>query len=297
MSTRTTTVRRLTGALGAEVTGVDLANLDDEGFARVRELWLEHLVLFFPDQDLDPDAHVAFARRFGEPEIHPYSPKLDDEHPEIMVLDSVKAEKFHTDVTFSPTPPIASVLHMVVNPSVGGDTIWTNQHMAFETLSPPMRDLLSGLTARHTAATAGHPEVYADHPAVRIHPETGRPALFVNSGFTSHFLEMHRPESDTLLAYIYEWSAQPGFQCRYSWSAGTVAIWDNRCTQHYGVYDYTERRVLQRVTVLDGERPFGPPARWQPLADQLPYGADPRRDDRPPVPVDERTNSIATTAS
>jgi taurine dioxygenase len=291
------TVRRLSGALGAEVTGIDLADLHDEAFARVRELWLEHLVLFFPGQDLDPDAHVAFARRFGEPEIHPFGPKLDPDHPEVMVLDSVKAERFHTDVTFSPSPPIASVLQMAINPTVGGDTIWTNQHLAFEALSPPMRDLLSGLTARHTAASSGHPEIHADHPAVRTHPETGRPALFVNEGFTSHLLEMRRAESDALLAYLYAWSAQPRFQCRYSWSAGTVAIWDNRCTQHYGVYDYAERRVLHRVTVLDGQRPWGEPARWEPLADELSYGADPGRLDRKPVPVDERTNSIATAAN
>ena len=294
MTTRTMTVRPVSGALGAEVFGVDLTRLDDERFAEIRSLWLEHLVLFFPGQELDPDAHVAFARRFGEPEIHPYSAKLDDAHPEIMLLDSVQTDTFHTDVTFSETPPPASILHMVVCPSLGGDTIWTNQYLAFETLSPPMRDLVSGLTARHNAWPMGHPEISADHPAVRTHPETGRDALYVNSGFTSHFLELRRAESDALLDYLYRWSSQPGFQCRYRWAEGTVAVWDNRCTQHYGVWDYTERRLLQRVTVLDGERPVGPLPRWAPFeGEKVATGTAARRTTTKAAhAVDERTNSI-----
>jgi len=258
-------VTPLSGALGAEVRGVRLAELDEVAFTRLRTLWLEHLVLFFPDQDLDPDEHVAFGRRFGEPEIHPFIRKLDDDHPEIVVLgQDARADVFHTDVTFSPTPPLTSVLHARVMPERGGDTIFTNQYLAYEGLSAPMRDLLDGLTAVHTAATFGHAEIRSEHPMVRLHPETGRPALFVNRSFTKFIPQLTRPESDALLAYLFAWSEQPQLQCRYRWSPGTVGIWDNRCTQHFAVNDYppgTPRRI-ERVTVL-GDEPKGAPTRWE----------------------------------
>jgi taurine dioxygenase len=254
-------VRPITGSLGAEVLGVDLAQVDDELFAELREHWLEHLVLFFPGQQLTPDAHVELARRFGEPEVHPYLPKLDDEYQEIVVLDSdtgVRADFWHTDVAFSPTPPMASILHLVTTPPAGGDTIWSNQYEAYETLSAPMRELLDGLTAVHDAGSHGHPEVNATHPAVRVHPETGRRSLFVNGTSTSHFVELHRHESDALLAMLLRWCERPEFHCRYHWGDGGVAIWDNRCTQHYAVDDYRGGpRVGQRITIL-GDAPVGP---------------------------------------
>jgi len=255
--TASVTVEPMSGALGAQVRGIDLRHLDDHAWGQLHDLWLEHLVLFFPDQALDPDSHVAFARRFGEPEIHAFAPKLDDDHLEVVVLDGVRADEWHTDCTFSASPPMASVLHNVICPPVGGDTVWTNQYLAYERLSAPLRGLLDGLTAVHTAHPMGHPEVQATHPAVRIHPETGRRSLFVNRGFTSHFVELHRPESDALLAFLYGWSEQPAFQCRFRWSAGTIALWDNRCTQHIGVPDFEGRRLLQRVTVI-GDTPVGP---------------------------------------
>ena len=260
MTTTTFDARPLTGTIGAEVHGVDLARLDDDEFAALRSLWLEHLVLFFPDQHLTPDAHVELARRFGEPEIHPFLPKLDDDHPEIVVLDSdtgVRADFWHTDVAFSPTPPMASILHLVQTPAVGGDTIWTNQYAAYETLSAPMRTLLDGLTAAHDAASHGHPEVEAIHPAVRVHPETGRRSLFVNGTSTTRFVELNRAESDGLLALLLRWCERPEFQCRYRWRDGSVAIWDNRCTQHYAVDDYRPPRIGQRITIV-GDAPVGP---------------------------------------
>jgi taurine dioxygenase len=250
-------VRPLTGACGAEVLGVDLRALDADAWAALYATWLEHLVLFFPGQSLDPDAHVALGRRFGEPEIHPYIPKRDDEHPEIVVIDTVGGgvDIWHTDVTFSPTPPMASVLQMMVNPPRGGDTLFTNQYLAYEMLSEPIRDLLDGLTAVHHAAPFGHPEQQAIHPVVRTHPDTGRRSLFVNRTFTSHIRELRRGESDALLQYLYSWSERPDFQCRYAWDVGTIGIWDNRCTQHYAVPDYTgQRRVMHRVAIA-GERP------------------------------------------
>lgn len=258
--TTTFDVRPVSGLIGAEVHGVDLASVDDETFAALRSLWLEHLVLFFPGQTLSPDAHVAFARRFGEPEIHPYLPKLDDDHQEIVVLDSdtgVRADFWHTDVAFAEAPPMASILHLVSTPPAGGDTIWSNQYLAYESLSAPMRQLLDGLTAVHDAGSHGHPEVFATHPAVRVHPETGRRALFVNGTSTSHFVELNRAESDALLAMLLRWCERPELHCRYHWADGGVAVWDNRCTQHYAVDDYRGPRVGQRVTIV-GDVPVGP---------------------------------------
>src|SRR5262245_3279754 len=224
----------IAGALGAEVRGVRLATLDEREFEAVHQALLDHLVVFFPDQHLTPDEHRAFATRFGEAEIHPFIPKLDDDHPEIVVLESSdggKADVWHTDVTFSDTPPLCSVLKMVICPQRGGDTMFSNQYRVYEALSTPMRDLLDGLTGVHTAAPFGHPEVRAEHPAVRVHPLTGRRSLYVNRTFTSHFVELSRPESAALLDYVCTFSEQPRFQCRYRWSVGTIGIWDNRVTQ------------------------------------------------------------------
>lgn len=257
-------VEPLAGALGAEVRGLRLAELGEEDWRALRAVWLEHLVLFFPDQHLSHAEHIALGRRFGEIEIHPFIPKVSDEFPEIVVLDSDKgarADTWHTDVTFSSTPPMASILSMVVCPARGGDTLWTNQYRAYETLSAPIRELVDGLTAVHTASPFGRPEVRAEHPAVRIHPETGRRALYVNRTFTSHFKELRRGESDALLRVLCDWSEQPAFQVRYRWSKGAVGIWDNRCTMHFAINDYDESRVIERVTVL-GDAPEGPAARW-----------------------------------
>jgi taurine dioxygenase len=300
-------VRPLSGALGAEIHGVRLGALDEATWKVVREAWLEHLVLFFPDQHLSHAEHVAIGQRFGEIEIHPFIPKVSDAYPQIVVLDSDKgarADTWHTDVTFSPTPPMASILSMVVCPARGGDTLWTNQYLAYEKLSDPIRDLVDGLTAVHHAAPFGRPEIRSEHPAVRIHPETGRRSLFVNRTFTSHFKELRRNESDALLRMLCEWSEQPAFQVRYRWTKGAVGIWDNRCTMHHAINDYDETRVIERVTVL-GDVPQGPPPRYRPFrqdghssvgddrSDAASAGggeasARPRRG----IPTDPRTNSI-----
>jgi len=254
----------IAGALGAEVRGVRLASLDEREFEAVHRALLEHLVVFFPDQHLTPDEHRGFATRFGEAEIHPFIPKLDDAHPEIVVIESEGgggADVWHTDVTFSESPPICSVLKMVVCPPRGGDTMWTNQYLVYESLSAPVRDLVDGLTGVHTAAPFGRPETCAEHPAVRVHPLTGRRSLYVNRTFTSHFLELSRAESTALLDYLCTFSEQPQFMCRYRWSVGTVGIWDNRVTQHYAISDYDERRRIERVTIV-GDRPAGDPPKW-----------------------------------
>jgi taurine dioxygenase len=286
-------VRPLTGAIGAEVIGPKLSRLDDRQWAELQSLWLEHLALFFPGQYLDADEHVALGRRFGQLEVHPFIPKLDDAHPEIVVLNSHrgggKTNVWHTDVTFSATPPMASILYMQTCPPLGGDTMVTNQYLAYETLSPALKDLLEGLTAEHTAAPFGHPEITAVHPAVRIHPATGRRSLYVNRTFTSHFVELRRSESDALLQYLFSWSEQPNFNCRYSWNQGDIGIWDNRCTQHYAVDDYEDTRVLHRVTVL-GDEPRGGTPRYAAFDDA---GADRGLlDDGGPIAIDSRTNSV-----
>lgn len=289
-------VRPLAGALGAEVRGLRLGALDEGEWKAVREVWLEHLVLFFPDQHLSHAEHVALGHRFGEIEIHPFIPKVSDEFPEIVVLDSDKgarADTWHTDVTFSATPPMASILNMIVCPDRGGDTLWTNQYLAYETLSDPIRELVDGLTAVHHAAPFGRPEIRAEHPAVRIHPETGRRALYLNRTFTSHFKELRRSESDALLRMLCEWSEQPAFQVRYRWSKGAIGIWDNRCTMHFAINDYDETRVIQRVTVL-GDAPRGPEARFPVFRpDQYSAGSSvATAGSRRGVATDPRTNSI-----
>lgn len=260
----------IAGALGAEVRGVHLGTLSDAELAAVHDALLEHLVLFFPDQHLTPDEHRAFATRFGDPEIHPFIPKLDDDHPEIVVIEGTnRADLWHTDVTFSPSPPICSVLKAVTMPPFGGDTMWTNQYAVYEALSEPMRDLLDGLTAVHTAAAFGHPDTKATHPAVRVHPLTGRRSLYVNRTFTSHFVELGPGESKALLEYLCTFSEQPRFTCRYRWTVGTIGMWDNRVTQHYAVNDYgDEARRIERVTIV-GDLPTGNPPRWAPFAGAL----------------------------
>src|SRR5262249_19061730 len=156
----------------------------------------------------------------------------------------------HTDITFSPTPPKASIFHMRQPAASGGDTMFSNQYLAYEMLSDPLRAMLDGLTAIHTGAAFGHPEITVEHPLVRIHPETGRPCLFVNRGYTGYIPQLRPAESDVLLEHLYRWSELPGFQCRYTWAEGDVGVWDNRCTQHFAVADYVGRRVAHRVTVI-----------------------------------------------
>lgn len=261
-------IRPISGALGAEVYGMSLRELDDAGFAKLGDLLLEHLVLFLPGQQLTPDEHRSFALRFGPPEIHPFIPKLDDEHPEIVVLRAgggYIADVWHTDVTFDASPPVCSVLNALEMPASGGDTMWSNQYLAYEALSPPMRQLVAGLHARHDAANYGHPEQNAVHPVVRKHPRTGRPSLFVNRQFTRRIVELSRDESEGLLAVLFAHAEKPEFTCRYAWQPGTIGIWDNRCTQHCAVNDYEGERVISRVTILgDDPQPAFDEPRWEP---------------------------------
>jgi len=270
-------VRPLTTALGAEIHGVDCAApLDDETIASIRKVWLERLVVFFPNQHLDADQQIAFAARFGEvTEGHPVEP-LIAERPELQPIDSVKDRTnfWHTDVTFMAEPPMASMLYSVVVPDVGGDTMWANTRAAYDALGAPLRQFCDTMTAFHYSpyyarivsegggnTWHGHKLeklVPVEHPVVRVHPETGLRNLFVNPGFTVGLRDLPGPQSRAVLRLLYEHMTAPEFLVRYRWSPGTLACWDNRATMHYGIYDYgDERRIMHRV-ILRGDRPHGP---------------------------------------
>jgi taurine dioxygenase len=268
-------VTPVAGALGAEVSGVDLGDLDDATFPQVHDAFLEHQVLFFRDQDLTPDQHKDFGRRFGELQIHPFLRSRKDEgHPEIVVLESdaerpYLAAGWHTDVTFVPNPPLGSCLRCAEAPPFGGDTLWSSMYAAYDALSDRMQRLLSDLVAVHdTAKTFSrgaypaekHPEKdqmpRTEHPVIRTHPETGRKGIFVNSAFTNRIKGMHRGESDALLGFLYQHVGTPEFTCRFRWQKNSVALWDNRCTQHRAVADNARApRRMERVTI-EGDRPY-----------------------------------------
>ena len=259
-------ITRLAGALGAEVQGVNLAAATPGDIETIKKLLLEHLVLFFPGQQISVDEHVAFGRHFGELEGHPNLKNPFTEHTELFELAATQggvADEWHTDITFRSNPALMSILHLVKCPPVGGDTMWASLYAAYDELSAPMKDLCEGLTALHDALPHNHPEQMTVHPVVRVHPDTGRKALYVNEHFTRRIVEMNATESEMLLGYLTRWVANPRFTVRYRWAEGTVAIWDNRCTQHFVLNDFEGERVIQRVTIM-GDKPEGAPARWQP---------------------------------
>lgn len=251
------------GALGAGIDGVDLESLTEEVFRDIKQALLDYLVIFISGQEhISPEAHIAFGERLGRVEPHTHLPRLDG-HPKIVLIDSEQGGKtdiWHTDITYNQTPPLASVLRLVRLPDQGGDTMWSNQYLAYEQLSAPLRELLGGLTAIHSHP--GNEKIRnAEHPMVRVHPETGRKALYVNRLFTSHIVQLSRGESDALLDYLFTFSERPELTCRHHWRPGDIAVWDNRVTQHYALNDYHEPRLGQRVTVF-GDEPHGEPARW-----------------------------------
>jgi len=271
-------VQKAAGALGAYVGAVSLveAARSDELFADLHRALLEHEVLFFRDQHIAPMDFQAFARRFGQVEAHPAYPTLEDA-PDVQILESTpeapsKIEAWHTDMTFRPAPPAITLLHGQVIPPYGGDTLWASATAAFEALSEPMQKLLEGLYAVHdfrhgfqeslaepggaerlAPAIAANPPVR--HPLVRTHPETGRRAIFVNRLFTTQIEGLTPLESRSILAFLHQHVVTEEFTVRLSWKPGTVAIWDNRCTQHKPVNDFLPmHRKMHRVTIA-GDRP------------------------------------------
>ena len=265
-------VAPLTGALGAEVSGVQLRDFDDEVKAELHDAWLEHKVLFFRDQVLTRDEHVEYGRRWGSLEQHPFTPNEAD-HPEIVVLESTPerfyaAEQWHSDVTWRACPSLGSILRAIVVPPVGGDTCWSNMELAYEQLPDPIKEQIEGKQAVHSFVKVFGRRLSEEereqkrqefpdqlHPVVRTHPETGRRSLYVNAPFTMHIVDMEPDESERVLDVLYRQASVPQFQCRFRWAPGSVAQWDNRCTQHYAVSDFAgQHRRMERVTV-EGDRP------------------------------------------
>lgn len=261
-------IRRLSGSLGAEIRGISLARAGPAEADALLALLMEHLVLFFPEQRLTPDEHIAFGRLFGRLESHP-NLAFDSERPEFFELRASAgagaiADEWHSDLTCQEQPSVMAILHMVKCPPLGGDTLWANMYKAYDELSPPMKELCEGLTALHDAHPHDHPERMAVHPVVRVHPVTGQRSLFVNEHFTRRIVEMSHDESDAILRFLTRFATSPRFTVRYRWSEGTIAMWDNRCTQHHVLDDFEGERVIQRVTVMGDEPRAAVPPRWQP---------------------------------
>ena len=277
---------KLTNHIGAELVGIDLAEAvrDDELFGTIRQALLDHKVLFLRHQLISKADHVAFAERFGALEDHPVAGS-DPDHPGLVCiykdLDSPPdfyENAWHCDATWRECPPMGAVLRCLECPPVGGDTLWANMAKAYDDLPDHVKETIEGLHARHSieasfgarlpvekrhALKAQYPD--AEHPVVRTHPETGEKILFVNA-FTTHFTNFHTidnvrygqdyaPGGANLLQYLIGRAAIPEYQVRWRWQPGSVAIWDNRCTQHYAVMDYWPAvRKMERAGII-GDRP------------------------------------------
>ena len=267
------TVAPIAGTIGAEISGVDLStDLSDDTVAAIRRALLDHLVVFFRDQELTPGKLMAFARRFGEPVTYPFVKGLD-EFPEITPILKRQEDRsnfgglWHSDTVYQQAPPMGTILYGIEIPPYGGDTEFANQYLAYEGLSEPLRRFLDRLTAVHISgkgavqktrveamkrASSGlkGDELASRHPAVRTHPETGRKALYVNIAHTTHFEGMTEEESAPILAFLFRHQVKAEFTCRFRWEQGSVAFWDNRCTQHNPINDYHGfRRLMHRVTL------------------------------------------------
>lgn len=268
-------VKPIAGALGAEIHGVDLSqDLDADSVAEIRGIWLKYNVVFFRGQELTSAQYMAFARRLGRPVEYPFVKGLEG-FPELTAVTKLEHEKvnfggvWHSDTTYLPHPPMATMLLAREIPPYGGDTLFANQYLAYETLSETMRSLVDDLVAVNTSsladvsktredriATDGRAEAkkeyVSEHPAVKKHPETGRKALYVNIAHTARFRGMTEAESKPILDYLFQHQVRPEFTCRFVWQVGSIAFWDNRCTQHNPVNDYHGyKRVMHRITLAE----------------------------------------------
>jgi len=278
-------VQPLTGALGAEVSGIDLSEpMGDNLFAAVHDALVAHQVLFFHDQDIRPEQQLAFAKRFGDIHYHPFIQGLP-EHPEIIEIIKTETESknfggsWHSDQMFNRKPAMGTMLYAKEVPQAGGDTMFASMHAAYEGLSEGMQALLENVRSYNSGDRFKHQggktrrevmagettmkvkdpdpgqDTEAVHPVIRTHPHSGRKALYVG-GHTQRFDDMTDAESDGLLKFLREHSVRPEYTCRFRWRKGSLAFWDNRCTQHYAVNDYAgERRVMHRITIA-GDEPF-----------------------------------------
>ncbi|MDQ2803336.1 MAG: TauD/TfdA family dioxygenase [Pseudomonadota bacterium] len=279
------TLKPVSGALGATIGGVDLARdlNNNQLVSGVHKALLEHCVIFFHDQRISPEQHIAFGRQFGTLNVHGYVKAMEG-YPEIIVVAKAENDKsnfggdWHSDVTYLDEPAMGSILYAKETPEYGGDTMFANMYLAYDTLSQGMKRMLDGMRAVHTArdiyglrgnATINYtsnnrsmtmlPSESANrealHPVVRTHPETGRKCLYVNRAFTVRFEDMTETESRPLLQFLWEHCARPEFTCRFRWQPNSIAFWDNRAVQHYALNDYLgQRRIMHRVTI-NGDRP------------------------------------------
>ena len=271
------TIKKLSGGIGAEIGGIDLAHASDAEIAAIRRVWLEHNVVFFRDQDLPPADFLALARRFGTPVEYPFIKGIDG-FSEIIPVLKLPDERvnfggiWHTDTSYLEVPPAATMLVAREVPSHGGDTLFASMYLAYEALSVGMKRLLDGLICISSSAKADVSRTREDrvrdgkrddaktlyeaaHPVVRTHPETGRKALYVNVAHALRFVDMTVEESAPLLGFLFDHQIRPEFTCRFQWSAGALAIWDNRCTLHNPINDYHgQLRSMHRIT-LAGDRP------------------------------------------
>ena len=279
MGYQTLSVRRLTGALGAVIEGVDLREpVADAQFEELHDALMAHHVLFLRDQDLSEAQHLAFAERFGTPSLYPVLQILEIEQRLEVIADNAdsppKADNWHTDVTWLPQPPKIAILNARVIPEYGGDTLWCDLFAAYESLSPTLQQMLDGLRVRHAPGDAFLAKLRAavgdevtdrferefgagaEHPLVRLHPVTGRKALYVAGLFMDRVVGMDAGESEWLLAYLTERATQTSLQCRWAWRPFDVAIWDERCTMHRALADhYPQERAIRRCTI-EGETPL-----------------------------------------
>lgn len=270
-------VKPLSPTIGAEIFGVDLRRpLDAATLGDIRAALLEWKVLFFRDQDITTEQHLAFARHFGPLEIHPFAPEKPG-YPEVLAITHDrerpgKENTWHSDVTWRLQPSLGSILRSLEIPEVGGDTLFADMYAAYEGLSDEVKAKIEGKTAIHDFAyfrtrlrkrgkSEAEIEEYnkkyppAEHPVVRTHPETGRKGIYVNRAFTQHIVGMEKDESDALLKHLYAQASTPEYQCRFRWSVNSIAFWDNRASQHYAVSDYWPHvRRMERVTIA-GDTP------------------------------------------
>lgn len=268
----------LTPTIGAEVGNIDLTKPIDAGVvADLKAALLDWKVLFFRNQDVTTEQHLAFARNFGDLEAHPFAPSKPG-YPEVLAIthnDKSKGREntWHSDVTWRENPSLGSILHALEIPEVGGDTLFADMYAAYEGLSAEVKAKVEGRVAIHDFAhfraglkrqgkTDAEIEVFnqkypmMEHPVIRTHPETGRKAIYVNAAFTQHIVGLDKAESDVLLAHLYAQAAIPEYQCRFRWQKHSIAFWDNRAGQHYAASDYFPAvRRMERVTII-GDRPY-----------------------------------------
>lgn len=279
-------VRPFDAPVGAEIVGLDISRpIDDAGFARIHRAHLDHHVLVFRDQRVSPDAHIAFSRRFGELEIHVLHQFQLPRHPEILIVSNILENGepiglgdagvyWHSDISYKPRPSLGSLLHAQELPAEGGDTLFADQHLAWESLDPALQQRILPLKAEHSylakyeelrAKNPWRPKLSqaqidqvapAVHPVVRTHPETGRKALFVSEHFTTRIVDLPQEEGDALLAELFAHSVKPAFVYRHQWQPHDLVFWDNRSLMHLaaGTPDHLRRR-LNRTTVV-GDTPF-----------------------------------------